>query len=224
MKQVDSFIGFPKELTDFLWELRFNNNKEWFDKNRDRYKTLLKDPMDRFGADLSQMLIKSTGNTFIPVASRINRDIRFSKNKEPYRDHKWMVLKHGEGVWKDKPAMFFELGPDYYMVGMGIYDSLPGYMKAFRKKIDSNTAEFERLIKRYDGNRSFSLEGNMYKRKMGADKSDAVMNWYQRKSIALICKKEIDDLLYSRDLLNFCHEQFQFLLPMMKYMMAVDSK
>jgi len=224
MKQMDSFTGFPKELTDFLWELRFNNNKEWFDKNRDKYKSLFKDPMDSFAFDMCQMLTKSTGNVVIPAVSRMNRDIRFSKNKEPYRDHKWVVFKREEGTWKDKPAIFFELGPDYYTIGMGIYDSLPTYMKAFRKKVDSNTAEFERLIKKYDKSDIFNLEGGIYKRKFATDKSDSVMNWYQRKGIALIGSKSIDELIYSRDLLDFCHEQFQFLMPMMDYMMAVNQK
>lgn len=221
MKHIDNFAGFPKELTDFLWELRFNNNKEWFDKNRDKYKTLLKDPMDSFAFDLSQMIVKSSGNMAIPAVSRMNRDIRFSKNKEPYRDHKWVVFKREVGAWKDKPAMFFEIGPEYYTVGMGIYESLPAYMKAFRKKVDSNTAEFERLIKNYDESDFFSLEGDLYKRKFADDKSEEVMNWYQRKSIALICNRKIDELVYSRELLDFCNKQFQFLMPMMDYMMSV---
>lgn len=221
MKQVDSFTGFPKELTDFLWQLRFNNNKEWFDKNRDKYKALLKDPMDSFAFDMSQMLVKSSGIVAIPAVSRMNRDIRFSKNKEPYRDHKWVVFKREDGAWKDKPAMFFEIGPEYYMIGMGIYESLPAYMKAFRKKVDSNTAEFERLIKQYDNSDFFSLEGDLYKRKFAEDKSNAVLNWYQRKSIALICSRSIDELVNSRELLDFCHKQFQFLIPMMDYMMSV---
>ncbi|MGE4214732.1 MAG: DUF2461 domain-containing protein [Anaerotignaceae bacterium] len=224
MKQKDSFTGFPKELTDFLWELRFNNNKEWFDKNRDKYKALLKDPMDSFAFDMSQMLAKSTGDLVTPAVSRMNRDIRFSKNKEPYRDHKWVVFKREEGTWKNKPAMFFELGPEYYTIGMGIYESLPAYMKAFRKKVDSNTAEFERLIKKYDKSDIFTLVGGVYKRKFSTDKSEEVINWYQRKSIVLICSRSIDELVYSRELLDFCHKQFQFLMPMMDYMMSVSLK
>ena len=40
MKAKMSFEGFPQEVTDFLWELRFNNNKEWFDRNTERYTTV----------------------------------------------------------------------------------------------------------------------------------------------------------------------------------------
>ena len=44
----DIFNGFSREMSDFLVELRFNNNREWFDNNRERYFSLLKEPMDSF--------------------------------------------------------------------------------------------------------------------------------------------------------------------------------
>lgn len=50
------FDGFPKEYIDFLWELRMNNNTEWFSENRDRYNNLLKAPMKLFAAEAADML------------------------------------------------------------------------------------------------------------------------------------------------------------------------
>ena len=91
------FEGFPKEMSEFLIELRFNNNKEWFDLNRNRYFDLVKEPMDLFSNELNDELIKKTGIKTIPSVSRINRDIRFSKNKEPYRDHRWVIIQQ---VWE----------------------------------------------------------------------------------------------------------------------------
>lgn len=220
VKIVADFTGFSKELIDFLWELRFNNNKEWFDENRDRYRVLFKEPMDSFAAEVGNAIAEKTGRKAIPAVSRINRDIRFSKNKEPYRDHKWIVFKREEGPWTAKPAIFFEIGPDYYMLGMGIYENLPAYMKAFRKKIDANTPVFERLIKKYDKSDMYSLVGDFYKKKLG-DKSPEIMNWYQRKGIALIGRREIEEILFSRELVNFCAEQFEYLMPIMDFMYDV---
>ena len=59
----ESFTGFPREMIDFLWELRFNNNKEWFNANRDRYKLLLKEPMDAFAAQLGEEIYSRTGKS-----------------------------------------------------------------------------------------------------------------------------------------------------------------
>ena len=50
------FDGFPKEYIDFLWELRMNNNTEWFSANRDRYNNLLKEPMKLFAAEMTERL------------------------------------------------------------------------------------------------------------------------------------------------------------------------
>ena len=100
----DIFNGFSREMSDFLVELRFNNNREWFDNNRERYFSLLKEPMDSFAREMNAELCRRTGIKTIPSVSRINRDIRFSKNKEPYRDHRWVVFKRDTGEWKHKPV------------------------------------------------------------------------------------------------------------------------
>lgn len=222
MKSKLSFRGFPEEVTDFLWELRFNNNKEWFDKNRERYVQLFKEPMDAFAYEMNEMLVEKTGINTLPSVSRINRDIRFSKNKAPYRDHKWVVFKRDLGTWKNKPVIYFELGPDYYSMGTGVYEGLPQYMSAFRKKIDANTAEFERIIKKYEKGSEFELKGDMYKKRLANDKSDAVMNYYQRKSVALISDKAIDSIIYKRELLDYCLERFMYLMPITDFMSSIN--
>ena len=80
MKAKMSFEGFPQEVTDFLWELRFNNNKEWFDRNRERYTTVFKEPMDAFARDLNSMLIEKTGINTISSVSRINRSLSYNRS------------------------------------------------------------------------------------------------------------------------------------------------
>ena len=121
---TENFSGFSDEMCRFFIELRFNNNKEWFGANRDRYTKLVKEPMDAFAAELNEALIKQTGVKTMFSVSRINRDIRFTKNKEPYRDHRWVVFKRDVGDWKRKPVLYFEIGAEYYSVGLGFYDAL----------------------------------------------------------------------------------------------------
>lgn len=220
--KIQNFEGFPKESIDFLWELRFNNNKEWFDLNRDRYKKVLKEPMDAFAKEMNELLsgLDSKLNT-IPVVARANRDIRFSKNKAPYKDHKWVVFKPGIGSWQGKPAFYFEIAPEGFSYGMGFYDCESVVMQRFRKKVDANTLEFEKLIKRFEKQNLFHLEGDLYKRKFASDKSDKVMEWYQRKSIALISKTEMSELIYGREILKTVKEGFCFLIPYHKYFMSI---
>lgn len=220
----EHFTGFPKEVIDFLWELRFNNHKEWFDANRERYKKLLKEPMDLLALDLSTILKEKAYHfAAIPSVSRINRDIRFSKNKAPYKDRKWLVLKPDIQKWQSKPAYFFELTPEGYSYGMGFYDPYPLYMQHFRKRVDANESEFQRLVEKYESQKEFVLEGGLYKKKFGEEKSPAVLNWYQRKSIALARPYQMDDSIFHREIIDKFYEGFLFLKPYYEFMIKVSE-
>ena len=214
------FEGFTTELTDFLWDIRFNNYREWFHENRNRYVLLLKDPIYSLAYELQDRIKEETGKNLVPVVSRINRDIRFSKNKEPYRDHMWIVFKEEEeSNWQCRPCLFFELTPKDYRLGAGAYHYPPAYMKAFRNKVDANVDGFKRLITPYDKAKQYSIMGDTYKKKLQeTNKPEEVLNWYKRKEIALVLERELDPVFYSRDIVDFCSKEFKFLMPFFDYM------
>lgn len=216
-----SFSGFLPETIDFLWELRFNNNKEWFDKNRERYQRQLKEPMDLFALEMYDRLQKmdSRMNLMYSV-SRINRDIRFSKNKAPYKEHRWASFRAVGTKGGLTPEFFFDLSPEGYCYGMGFYDTTPVTMKRFREKIDANPSELERLIQRLKKQKDFVLMGDSYKRKFVTNQSEDVMEWYQKKNIALIANHEIEQSLFQREILDEMEEKFAFLLPYYFYFLT----
>ncbi len=83
-------IYFDKKALEFLEHLEGHNSKEWFDENRERYHTSLKNPFDLFLKDLIKEVQKDDPSIQIEpkhAKFRINRDIRFSKNKQPYKTH-----------------------------------------------------------------------------------------------------------------------------------------
>ena len=126
---MTQFTGFTPQTIDFLWELRMNNHKAFMEENRQRYQTVLKEPFDCLTKELIQR-IEEIGKGMPRQASisRINRDIRFSKDKSPYRPKRWMVLHDGKQAgtdWKCQPVFYFELTPEAYYTGMGLYDSTP---------------------------------------------------------------------------------------------------
>ena len=110
------FTGFLPETIDFLWELRMNNHKAWMEENRERYRRVLKEPFDAMSAELTQRLLAEMSDLQMEYAvSRINRDVRFSKDKSPYKARKWVVLKEPAmmtGQWKTRPVFYFELMPE----------------------------------------------------------------------------------------------------------------
>ncbi|WP_286030408.1 DUF2461 family protein [Anaerotignum lactatifermentans] len=111
--------------------------------------------------------------------------------------------------WKFRPVFYFEVMPEGYEYGMGFYEGRPAYMQAFRKKVDAAPDAFERLVKDTAKMKEFVLYGDSYKRPMGkGDYSPAVMDWYQRKSLGLTASREIDDLLFSPELVDFGNRRF----------------
>ena len=218
------FQGFPPECVDFMWELRFNNNKEWFEKNRDRYKRYLKQPMDDFAADMTKdIMALYQEKEVVSQVCRINRDIRFSKNKMPYKDHKWVIFRFDGGSWRENPVLFFELRPESYSYGTGFYDNVPRFMKGFRSKVDANPGEFQRLLDRFHAQKEFRLDGEKYKKKMGNYKED-VMDGYSRTSRALIAEFPLDESVYTGEIYEKVRKGFSFLIPYQKYLKSIKSQ
>lgn len=213
------FDGFPKEYIDFLWELRMNNNTEWFSENRDRYNNLLKAPMKLFAEEAADMLNSmGMGETFFPSISRANRDIRFSKDKSPYKDRMWTVFNYGEGRWQEKCCFYFEIAPEGWCADMGFYDAKSEYMARYRKKLTADTAGLARLNKKMKGQKIFHPDVKMYKKKFAPEGTPKELKeWYQYRNLAFSSDYKIDESLFERSLLDEVRKGFEFLKPFFMY-------
>ncbi len=103
------FSGFPQEGFEFLRALRDNNSKDWFDEHRSTYKNSLRQPPCRLVEDLviifDSKQLQLTGDVKRSLF-RINRDVRFSKNKLPYNCHVSAALSRS-GSRKDSSGKFY---------------------------------------------------------------------------------------------------------------------
>ena len=116
---------FKSDFNAFFKELAANNHKDWFDVNRERYHENIKKPFEDFVAALMIELQKDdphiNGDPRKAVF-RINRDIRFSKDKTPYKlNRSAFISRYGR---KDGgyPGLYIHLGPEKVMIGGGIYN------------------------------------------------------------------------------------------------------
>ncbi len=219
------FEGFKPETIDFLWELRMNNSKEWMDQNRDRYKAVLKDPFDRFAADLAELSPQFCGEKMDYSVSRINRDIRYSRDKSPYRACRWVVF-HEEKVkgtgWKLRPAFYFELNCEGFVHGLGMYCATPAYLTAFRKKIDSNPAAFLRIAKKIEKDPLFVLEGEEYKKIRNDALDPLLQSWYKKKDILVSTRGGMEDFVFSPDLPQILAEEWSRLKGLHGFLKEIE--
>ncbi len=144
---------FKPDYLEFFKELAGNNHKEWFDIHRKRYEQSVKIPMQVFVKDLILTLNRFDKEIQIEPKDaifRINRDIRFSKDKSPYKLHSSAVIsKYGK---KDKsyPGLYIELGPEYFGIYGGLYMPDSKEIQDIRTYIADHQKEFSALINEAD--------------------------------------------------------------------------
>lgn len=149
------FTGFPREGIAFLRRLKKNNNRDWFEKHKSEYEATVKLPMQSFIASL-QPSFDSFAPEFevSPTKSlfRIYRDIRFSKDKTPYKTHvaAHFVLR-GKPKGLEGSGYYLHVEPGEVFIGGGIYMPDGDQLKKIRRAIDEKTKEFLAIVK----NRSF---------------------------------------------------------------------
>lgn len=124
---------FPPETTEFLTELRANNDRSWFAAQAQRYEMAIKRPAAELCDILSARLHTLTGRRHVADIFRIQRDLRFSKDKRPYHAHLHIAFKP-DG--KSDAAATFMLGvdPDGLCVGAGVITFSKAQLAAYRNR------------------------------------------------------------------------------------------
>lgn len=139
---------FQKDFLHFIIELAPNNNKDWFDLNRKRYEQFVKDPFKKFVDHLIQK-IAETDPAFKDVESkdcifRINRDIRFSADKTPYKMMVSAVVAPEGKKSKAVNGVYFELGPEHLSVYGGVYEIDKDDLLTVREGISKDVKKFQK--------------------------------------------------------------------------------
>jgi uncharacterized protein (TIGR02453 family) len=140
---------FTENYIAFFNELKENNNKAWFDENRKKYGNHVKNPFKEFvGAFINE--VEKSGTPLLLQPSdcifRINRDIRFSKDKTPYKTNCSAVIVEGGKKEKEIPGLYFEIGYKTLNIYGGVYMASTPQVKAVRDEIAYNLKEFQALV------------------------------------------------------------------------------
>lgn len=141
---------FTKDYVRFFKDLAANNNRDWFHANKKRYEESVKKPFAAFVQDIINELAKE-----MPAMKdqqpkncifRIHRDIRFSKDKTPYKLNSSAIVSAGGRKDQTSPGMYVELGPNDARVYGGVYMSEKEQLHRIRTYIMKNNAAFEKAL------------------------------------------------------------------------------
>jgi uncharacterized protein (TIGR02453 family) len=142
-------IYFEKAYLDFFKELAANNHKDWFDANRKRYEQFVKAPFAVFVADVIKEVQKLEPKVIVEpkdCITRINRDIRFSKDKTPYKLHMSAIISAGGKKDKSYPGMYIQADPEHFRIYGGAYELTPAQTADLRHSIASDLKRFKGLM------------------------------------------------------------------------------
>lgn len=208
----------------FLRDLKKNNSKPWFDAHRAQYDDAKKD-FENF----IQVLIDKQGKkdpTIKDIVAktclfRINRDVRFSKNKAPYKNNFGASINKG-GKKSMYGGYYFHLEPGQSFVGGGLWMPMPPEMKKLRQEIDYCFDEFQKIV---ESKKFKSVLGELYRGEdqalsrvpQGFEKDNPAGEYLKLKSwIAMRDLKDTD--LTSKDLVKRSLEAFETIQPMLQFL------
>lgn len=216
------FEGFSQGTIDFMWNLRFNNNKPWFEEHKEEFRREFLTPMKELGAEVFQRVNEASGERdFIHKVSRIYKDARRNRGDGPYRDHLWFSIERPSEEWTSAPVFWFELMPEKWSYGLGYYQAKPSTMAKLRARIDKDPKKFGALVAPLTEQDEFVLEGPEYVRKKEAP-TPQTAEWYNKKSFSLIHRQENGPELFSREMADRLVVGFLSLLPLYDYFVTLD--
>ena len=153
----------------FLKKLKINNNREWFDSNKTEYLAS-KEIFEEFVSELIKGINKFDKKVSLDLKPkdctfRIYKDVRFSKDKTPYKNNMSASINPG-GKKSNIPGYYFHLEPEACFLAGGVYMPMPDVLKAIRQEIDYNPLPLINVLK----SASFKKEFN------GLDEEDKLKN------------------------------------------------
>lgn len=222
-----SHCQFSRESISFLSEVKQQNSKEWFDKNKSIYKSCLLEPFQKLVKELTPTMQSIDPNievspTIGKTISRIYQDMRFSKDKSRFRNRMWLTFKRDKKYWIDSPVYFFEIRPDSFYYGLGYYSATRATMDRVREHIIRCENEFRNATTHLLP--VFELVGETYKRHLKPEQPEDIATWYNRKSFSVI--KENHDIieLFEPQLVSTLAHAFIQLAPLYTFLMHIEEE
>lgn len=208
-----------KNTFQFLKELKQNNNRDWFLENKPRYEEVKKDFevfIDALIAEISRFDSSIGHHTGKECIFRIYRDVRFSKDKSPYKTHLGAHITSAakKSEIHSRAGYYIHVGPGESMLAGGAYLPQGLWIKAIRKEIDYNANDLKKIIngapfKKYFG----EIEGEKLKKApKGYEPDHPEIELLKFKSF-LATNKISDKEATTKEFLKHSAEVFKALFP-----------
>ncbi|WP_203295708.1 DUF2461 domain-containing protein [Luteirhabdus pelagi] len=209
----------PKSVFTFLKELKKNNHRDWIQENKKKYREN-EETLKKFFTEVEQGLKKFDAIENKKIF-RINRDIRFSKDKTPYNTHRSASFK------RELPAhrggYYIRIEPGNSMMAGGFFNPEAADLLRIRKEFERDASEIRKIFKEKEFKKvfgDFNQDNRVKTAPKGFNKDDENIDLIRLKSFFVVHKftdKQVMDKNFQKELL----EKYEMLLPFFNYMSEV---
>ena len=208
-------MAFTSETFKFLTQLKKNNNRDWFNKNKDRYEALVREPSLEF-IESAAAPLKKISEHFVAIPKkmggslmRVYRDTRFSKDKTPYKTNIGIHFRHEFGKNVHAPGYYLHIAPGETFLGLGIWHPDSDALKKIRSYMQEEPTRWKRAINAKTFKDTFELAGaSLKKAPLGIEKDHPMIDDLKRKDFIGVTTLGEDTIL-SNDLLKTVSEHFK---------------
>lgn len=217
------FQGYNDETFEFFMAIKFNNNTDFFHSNHDWYLRGVREPSLALAKALAPTVeaideyLERRPNR---VVSRINRDIRFSNDKSPYRDYIWLSFHRPKEERSESAGLYFDLSASGGSCGMGFYRASKPLMNGLRRRMVTEPEPLIALLEPLLG--EFTLCTDNYRRMAIPDGMPEILRQlYPTRGFYF--EKPLNDfsLLKSSALAEEIARSYRLLAPMYSYLHAL---
>ncbi len=222
---ADGFDGFPTDFFAFFRELKANNERPWFEANKQRFRDSVQAPMSAFIAAMAPKLGKITKNFVADPRPnggsmfRIYRDVRFSKDKRPYKEHAACHFRHALAKDVHAPGYYMHFTNDEVFCGGGMWMPEPDALAKIRDRIVKKPAEWKAVKADAKFRKAFDrVDGEALTRPpRGYDPEHTLIEDIKKKSFFAMHESSVKAAM-SAKLVDEVASTFSAATPLMKFL------
>jgi len=222
MKAVQKF---PFDTVSFLSKLKRNNNRKWFESHREEFISSVIEPAQEFVVVLGELLRTIVPDIIaVPKTDksifRIHRDVRFSKNKQPYKTNLGIYFWEGDRKKLECSGFYFHVEPEYFFLGTGLYMFSNEQQKKYRNVVyDSEKGkELDSIVKNLR-KKGFEIGGKTYKKiPRGFDPEYPFSGYLLYFGIYSFIEKQDLKVFTKEDPAGFAFKKFKAMLPLHQWL------
>ena len=214
---------FRRKTLTFLKALEQNNNRDWFAQNKQRYEDEVRVPAFEYIESMGQHLAKISPHFVVSTKKvggslmRVHKDIRFSKDKIPYKTNIGIQFRHARGKDVHAPGFYLHIEPKEVFIGAGIWRPDSSTLKNVRTLIDEYPQEWKKLSKKMTGKDGFEFGGASLKNPpRGFDKTHPLIEDLKRKDFIAVQNLKVSSV-HEKDFQKHTAKLFKAASPLVKF-------